>query len=152
MHRMLVPRFVLTSSFNKGTLTEHWQSWHNVPHAHGLIQSLTVVRSSVCLIVCTHCYIIHLSIAHSPRERISWSINLDQRKRVLVLDVWRVGESWCVCLMISEMAGPIWVKLSGVVKYVRENDLAKEFFEKNEKKLMFLATPYNGARRGMIKI
>ena len=36
-------------------------------------------------------------------------------------------------LMISEVAGPIWVKLSGVVKYVRENDLAKEFFEKVEK-------------------
>ena len=35
-------------------------------------------------------------------------------------------------LMISEMAGPIWVKLSGIVKGGRENDLAKEFFEKVE--------------------
>ena len=35
-------------------------------------------------------------------------------------------------LMISEMAGPIGVKLSGMVKDGCENDLAKEFFEKVE--------------------
>ena len=28
------------------------------------------------------------------------------------------------------MAGPIWVKLSGIIWGVRENVLAKEFFEK----------------------
>ena len=36
-------------------------------------------------------------------------------------------------LMISEMAGPIWGKLSGIVEGECENDLAKEFFEKIEK-------------------
>ena len=35
--------------------------------------------------------------------------------------------------MISEMAGPIWLKLLGIVEDGRENDLAKEFFEKIEK-------------------
>ena len=35
--------------------------------------------------------------------------------------------------MISEMAGPIWMKLSGVVKCGWENVLAKEFFGKIEK-------------------
>ena len=35
-------------------------------------------------------------------------------------------------LMISEIAGPIRVKLSGIVKDGCENDLAKEFFEKVE--------------------
>ena len=48
----------------------------------------------------------------------------------LVLDVWKRGESCCICLMISEMAGPIWVKLSRIVVGGQENDLAKEFFEK----------------------
>jgi len=33
--------------------------------------------------------------------------------------------------MISDMAGPIWVKLSGIEEGARENDLAKEFFEKS---------------------
>ena len=31
------------------------------------------------------------------------------------------------------MAGPIWVKLSGMIKVGCENVLAKEFFEKVEK-------------------
>ena len=31
------------------------------------------------------------------------------------------------------MAGPIWVKLLGIVEGCRENVLAKEFFEKIEK-------------------
>ena len=35
--------------------------------------------------------------------------------------------------MISEMAEPIWVKLSGIIWGMRENVLAKEFFEKVEK-------------------
>ena len=34
--------------------------------------------------------------------------------------------------MISEMAEPIWVKLSGIIWGMRENVLAKEFFEKVE--------------------
>ena len=35
--------------------------------------------------------------------------------------------------MISNMAGPIWVKLSGLIKYLVESVLAKEFFLKNQK-------------------
>ena len=52
---------------------------------------------------------------------------------VLALDVWRVGESCCKWLMISNMAGPIWMKLSGIVEGGKENALAKEFFEKIKK-------------------
>ena len=35
--------------------------------------------------------------------------------------------------MISNMAEPIRVKLSGIVEYALQNDLAKEFFLKMEK-------------------
>ena len=49
------------------------------------------------------------------------------------MDVWSGGKSCALLLMVSEMAGPIWVKLSGIVKGGRENDLAKEILEKVEK-------------------
>ena len=42
-------------------------------------------------------------------------------------------KSCCLSLIDSEMAGPILVKLSGIVKCGRENVLAKEFCEKISK-------------------
>ena len=40
------------------------------------------------------------------------------------------------------MAGPIWVKLSGIIEDSAENDLVKEFFEKlNNKKVIKFGQP-----------
>ena len=43
--------------------------------------------------------------------------------------------------MNSKMAEPILVKLPGIVEGGRENDLAKEFFEKIEKKVEIFDIP-----------
>ena len=44
------------------------------------------------------------------------------------------GQSCCMLPMISNMAEPIWVKLSGIIEHSAENDLLKDFFGK---KLLF---------------
>ena len=41
------------------------------------------------------------------------------------------GECSHLWLIISEMAGPIWVKLSGIEEGGHENDLEKEVFGKS---------------------
>ena len=53
------------------------------------------------------------------------------------------GKSSCLLLFSSQVAGPKWVKLSGIILGIRENVLAKEFFEKveKEKKLKVLEGP-----------
>ena len=43
-----------------------------------------------------------------------------------------VGKSSSLIPMISKMAEPIWVKLSGLIKYMVESVLAKEFFKKTQ--------------------
>ena len=49
-----------------------------------------------------------------------------------------VGKSWCLFPMISNMAEPIWLKLLGVIKYMVESDLMKEFFNKLKCKKLLL--------------
>ena len=57
------------------------------------------------------------------------AVELDQSRRLW----WGEGESCCQVPKISNMADPIWVKLSGIIVDSAENDLAKEFFGKIEK-------------------
>ena len=45
----------------------------------------------------------------------------------------RGGQSCALEFMISNTAVPNWVKLSGIIYGIRENDLLKEFFENVEK-------------------
>ena len=71
-------------------------------------------------------------------ESVMPSKNLIQGRRP---QYWGLGkcESSSLWLIDSEIAGPIWVKLSGIVKYMVECVLAKEFFKKLEyKKLLFV--------------
>ena len=61
---------------------------------------------------------------------------LDQKRamRAFGIGLEGGGKSSCQEFMISYMAEPNWVKLSGIILKIQENDLAKEFFEKVEKK------------------
>ena len=54
-------------------------------------------------------------------------------KALLVLGLQRGGESRCVALIDSNVAEPIWTKLSGVLEDRVQNVLAKDFFENFEK-------------------
>ena len=55
-------------------------------------------------------------------------IMLSKASELLVLGLQRGGESCGVHRMISEMAEPNWVKPTGFVEDMGQNNLAKEFF------------------------
>ena len=56
-----------------------------------------------------------------------------EASELLVLGLQRGGESRCSLPMVSNMAGPIWMRLSGFVEDRGQSNLAKEFFRKIEK-------------------
>ena len=60
----------------------------------------------------------------TPLSRIMHVANPRRAKRALGSE----GNSSCVLLIDSEMAGPIKLKLGGMVEGMQENVLAKEFF------------------------
>ena len=72
-------------------------------------------------------------------EIISYHQKRAREASELLLWVCQGGhKSYCQLPMISNMAAPICIKLSGFIKYMVESVLAKEFFEelKKEKTLI----------------